>query len=394
MRKLISIAVICLIFVSMFVSTVNAGSLKSVLVTDVNGFENYTMRNNNTFEPGDEVKVYSQLSNVNHDGFIFCDFVFIIKDPKNNFVAMSQEDIKYRGYDEGAHVLYSYTMPEFWRDGKYKMEIYAYDRTNVSNIRAHEKKLDRTEPGELLDDGDFKDLKNFFETGGNAGSMGAILSYSESKAYKSYASFNVEREVIEEEDSDTEATVPKKELSNFVVNKIDTDKFQVAPNETILISAEVKNIGVSGTRNIEIHINGKKEAETSLTLGSGQTKIIQFRTQKELPGTYKVTIPNQNAVKLFFVKEPTSESSNLVAISPDKEKPKIDFGYIFVFIELILAILIWNHIRTRRGKRGLNLDSDSLPDTDISDITQTQSGQKWFNRLTQDQWNRQYRWNR
>lgn len=386
MRKPILFVMLCLLILSISIPLVSAGSLKSIVVSDTYGLSNYTLRTNTIFQPGDTINVYTQFNDVNHDGFIFADFVFIIKDPKDNFVAMSQEGVEYRGYTEDTYVLYAYEIPDFWVDGKYKMEIYAYDRANVSRIRSLEGKAERTDPEDLLDDGDFGDLKTFFETGGNANDMGAVKSYSGSKTYRTYASFVVEREVIEKQEIDdvNETILPKKQLPNFVVNRLDTDKFKVAPNESILISAEVENTGVGGTKTIEIYINGKKETEKPVTLARKESKIIEFQTKKELLGTYKITIPDQNVVKLFFVIEPSSESSNLIVAPPKEEKSKFDFSYIGIMIETVIAIMIWNHYR-KGGKKGIGVDPDCMPDTDVDDKSPTQSDQTWFTQLTGDQ---------
>ncbi len=388
MRKPILFVMVCLLILSISIPLVSAGSLKSIVVSDAYGLSNYTLRTNTIFQPGDTINVYTQFNDVNHDGFIFADFVFIIKDPKDNFVAMSQEGIEYRGYTEDTYVLYAYVIPDFWVDGKYKMEIYAYDRANVSKIRSLEERAERTDPEDLLDDGDFGDLKTFFETGGNANGMGAVKSYSGSKTYRTYTSFVVEREVIEKQEADdvNETILPKKQMPNFVVNRLDTDKFKVAPNESILISAEVENTGAGGTKTIEIYINGKKETEKPVTLARKESKIIQFQTKKELPGTYKITIPDQNVVKLFFVIEPSSESSNLIVAPPKEEKSKFNFSYVGIMIEMVIAIMIWNHYR-KRGKKSIGLDPDCMPDTDVDDKSPTQSDHTWFTQLTEDQQN-------
>jgi hypothetical protein len=78
---------------------------------------------------------------------------------------------------------------------------------------------------------------------------------------------------------------PKGEViegSKFVVSDMQIDQFKVKPNEPVAISVAVKNEGEKG-------------------VGSGNTETLHFLVSKELPGTYKITIPGTDIVKIFFV---------------------------------------------------------------------------------------------
>ena len=380
MKKTISLMTVLMLLFS--VQVASAVSLESVFVSDVFNLENYTALNYSTFQPKETVTIYTQLNNVNHDGFIFADFVFIIKDPKNNLVAMDQRDVSYRGYEKDTYISYTFEIPEFWVDGKYKMEIYAYDRADDSKIREVEREAIRSKPGELLDYGTFDSYKKFFGTGDNARDMGVIKSYSNSKVYKTNTDFNVKRGVPKSEQmggvNETEEVEMQK--SKFVVTALTTDKFQVAPNESIMINLEVENVGAPGTKTIEIFINDELESEKSITLGRGESKTVQFEVKKELPGTYKITIPKQNAVKLFFVIDPSSGSSNVteMPLIEEESKPKINFiGIIFT---LIVAVVLLGYYRQR--VKGVNcIDLIQMPETDICEKSQIQSSQNWFTKL-------------
>ena len=82
-------------------------ALKAVIVSDADGLGNYTPRNL-TFTHGSTLKVYAEMKDVNHKGFVRVDFVFVIKDPKGYPVAMDKLEVRRRDYESDAYAV-SYT---------------------------------------------------------------------------------------------------------------------------------------------------------------------------------------------------------------------------------------------------------------------------------------------
>ena len=312
-RNTLAILVLLMLFVFSSVNVANAA--KAEIVSDVSGLRNY-VPGDNSYTHGSTLKVYTEMSDVNYEGFVFVEFVFIIEDPKGNVVSMDRMDVERRDYVDSAYVVYSKKIPSWWLYGKYKLEIYAYDRLNKAKIRELERRVEDTRNIEDLLDGndDFDDLEEFFESGSNADDLGVLKSFSDSEREKTRISFYVRRA---EDITPTESAEAERiEEQGFTITGVGIDKFTVPPNETVTISVTVENRGVRGTKKLTLVINGEKEAEESVTLGSMESKTLHFLVKKDLPGTYKVTIPGTNIIRLFFVEEPSEEQGNSTAFAP------------------------------------------------------------------------------
>ncbi|MBK5190912.1 MAG: hypothetical protein JJE19_05405 [Methanosarcinales archaeon] len=309
-----TLAILALLMLFVFSSVNVANAAKAEIVSDVSGLRNY-VPGDNSYTHGSTLKVYTEMSNVNYEGFVFVEFVFIIEDPKGNVVSMDRMDVERRDYTDHAYVVYSKKIPSWWQYGKYKLEIYAYDRLNKAKIRELERRVEDTRAIEaLLDEGNFDDLEEFFEKGSDADDLGVIKSFSDSEREKTRISFYVRRpeEIKPAEPEEAERV----EEQGFTITGVGIDKFKVQPGEPVTISVAVENRGVRGTKTLTLVINGEKEAEESVTLGSMESKTLHFSVQKDLPGTYKVTIPGTNIIRLFFVEEPSEEQGNSTAFAP------------------------------------------------------------------------------
>jgi hypothetical protein len=310
-----ALAILVLLMLFVFSSVNVANAAKSEIVSDVSGLRNY-VPGDNSYTHGSTLKVYTEMSDVNYEGFVFVEFVFIIEDPRGNVVSMDRMDVERRDYVDSAYVVYSKKIPSWWLYGKYKLEIYAYDRLNKAKIRELERKVEDIRNIEDLLDGndDFDELEEFFESGSNADDLGVLKSFSDSEREKTRISFYVRRaEDIKPAES---AEAERIEEQVFTITGVGIDKFTVKPGEPVSISVTVENRGVRGTKTLTLVINGEKEAEESVTLGSMESKTLHFSVKRDLPGTYKVTIPGTNIIRLFFVEEPSEVGENSTAFAP------------------------------------------------------------------------------
>ncbi|MDY6965900.1 MAG: hypothetical protein SVM80_08030 [Halobacteriota archaeon] len=386
-------SVFMLLMVLLSASPASAYTMKSAFVSEVNDIGDY-VEHTNEFLRDETIKIYVEMDNVNYDGFTFVDFIFIIKDPKNNFVAFDKMDLRNRDYMDDVYVTYTKSVPGYWVDGKYKVEIFVYDRTDAARIKELESIAEKSTPEELIESGRYDEIEEFFESGDNAKSLGVIKSLSDSKSSSRRMYFWIKSEAIEVGGTETSedstgsisASSPK-----FIVKNLKTDKFKVKPNETVTISVNVENEGLKGTENIEIIINDEKEDVISVSLGPQESKTVNLYTKRELPGTYKITIPEWNLMKLFFVIEPeepepsesaSSEDSNLTVTAPKEEG--LEFYFEYITVGIMLATLLILLLYYRRRKRPT--DSIYIPDIDTDiDINQIQSGQSWFSDMMDDQ---------
>ncbi len=310
-RSTLAILVLLMWFSFSAVTVASAG--KAVIVSDVKGLHHYVPVGS-SFAHGSTLKVYTEMTNVNYDGFVFVDFFFIIEDPLGHVVSMDHMDVNRRDYEDDVYVVYTKSIPSWWKYGKYDLDIYAYNRLNKAKINELERKVEETRNlKELFDNEDaFKDMEDFFETacGGdrdNLEDLGVIKSFSDSIEEITHISFFVQREEEIEKEAPPEAKVTGE--TKFTVTDMQIDKFTVKPDETVSISVTVKNEGVRGTEKIALVINGEKEAEESVTLDYLASKTLHFTVKKSLPGQYKVTVPGTDIVKQFFVEESRGEGA-------------------------------------------------------------------------------------
>jgi hypothetical protein len=305
-----ALTIMVLLILFCFSAVTVATAAKAKIVSDVKGLQNY-VPGDNKFTHGDTLKVYTEMSNVNYEGFVFVEFVFIIKDPKGNVVSMDRMSVERRDYDESAYVVYSQAIPSWWLYGNYKLRISAYNRINKVKIVELEQKMDNPNRVDELLDNDFDDLEAFFESGSDADDLGALKSFPRSVKEVTHLSFFVRPE---EEIKPSE--VGRIKEPTFEIINVGIDKFTVEPNETVSIAVTVGNAGERATGDVTVVINDEMAATESVTLDYLESKILYFTVKKDVPGTYKVTIPGTDIVKVFFVAELPEETGNSTASAP------------------------------------------------------------------------------
>ncbi len=305
-QVVIASAVLLLLF-----SIPSTAALKAVIVADADENGNYTQRNNITFTHGDTLKVYAEMKNVNHDGFVFVDFVFIIKDPRDNIVSMDKMDVRRRDYDDNAFILYTKEIPNWWLYGRYELDIYSYDRADTSKIREIEEEFRETSITKIIEEGKYDYYKSFFESGSEGD---VIKSYQDSKREHSTVYFRVcskeELEALERARAPP-SPPPEKLKPKFVILDVRTSEFEIEPGESVYVYVVVKNEGASGTDNVTLFVNEKKYAEAAVKLNENATITVPFELKLYEIGFYKITISGSNIVKGIYVRMGENSSSSM-----------------------------------------------------------------------------------
>jgi hypothetical protein len=356
-----ALAILVLVMLLAFSSVNVATAAKAEIVSDVSGLRNYVPVDN-SYTHGGTLKVYTEMSDVNYEGFVFVEFVFIIEDPRGNVVSMDRMDVERRDYTDDVYVVYSKKIPSWWLYGEYNLEIYAYDRINKAKIRELERRVEDTRSiEELLDDNDdFEDLESFFERGADADDLGVLKSFSDSERERTRVSFYVRR--AEDITPTAPAEAERIEAQGFTITGVGIDKFTVQSGEPVTISVAVENRGVRGTKTLTLAINGEKEAEEPVTLGSMESKTLRFTVKRDLPGTYKVEIPGTNIIRLFFVEEPSEGGANSTAFVPvpvaqqpgegggegEKGLPNYIFDLSIAFIAILALVIILLRVNSKQ----------------------------------------------
>jgi len=309
----ISVILVMLISLLLLASSVSVvAAVKAVIVSDVRGFNDYVPASS-TLTRGSTLKVYTEMKNVNYDGFVAVKFFFVIEDPRDHVVSMEYKEVTRRDYDRGAYVVYTKKIPSWWLYGNYKLRIFAYNRLDKARVDELERMVEVTGTLKSIfnDEDEFDDLRDFFETSSDADDLddlGALKPLSDSLEEMTSIRFSVRPHVSKEEREKpitAPIATPLAMLSGTKFQVIDmwVDKFAVKPNESVKVSVTVRNAGERGTGKIALVINGEKEAETSVTLDHMESKTFHFYVTKKVPGTYKITIPGTSIIRFLYVEE-------------------------------------------------------------------------------------------
>ncbi len=310
-------------------------ALKAVIVSDADGLGNYTPRNL-TFTHGSTLKVYAEMKDVNHKGFVRVDFVFVIKDPKGYPVAMDKLEVRRRDYESDAYVLYTKKIPNWWLYGTYELDIYAYDRVDDSKVRQIKEDFESKSITEIIESDEFDDYKGFFESGSDEDGIDIEKPLSDSKREHRTLIFSV---VSEEELRRIERAravpSPTPAKPRFVVMDVRTSAFEIQPGESVYVYVVVKNEGVSGTDTVSLFINEEKYADALVSLKENATITVPFEVKLYEEGFYKITISGSNIVKGIYVKRKENSSSSattsegnstVLASSTQKEQERGKLG--------------------------------------------------------------------
>ena len=321
-----TLAILTLI-VLFLVSATAVNAMRAEIVSNMGAWTGHVAIVDHSYTHGDTIEVYTELYNVNYEGYIIVDLFYVISDPKGHVVVIDNLDVNRRTYEDDVNVMYTKTIPDWWLYGRYEIAIYSYNRLNKAEIAkinrkvAYDKETLKKFFSSIDDDDDddfYGDMTALIETGcgGNRDDLedvGVVKSIDDSLEEIARLQFYVRSP--EEIQAETPSQPQKSEViegTKFVVTNMQIDQFTVKPNEPVAISVAVKNEGERGTERISLLINGKKDAEAAVTVGSGDTETLHFLVSKELPGTYKVTIPGTDIVKLFFVKEGEEDVEELL----------------------------------------------------------------------------------
>ncbi len=101
------------------------------LVDHVDDYGKYIPHNIN-YQIGDTVKVYSQAEKINHNRAYAVDFVFVVYDPEDYPVAGTVISKKGADWTERVYAVYQFKIPDGWKTGEYRIELYAFDVLNSS----------------------------------------------------------------------------------------------------------------------------------------------------------------------------------------------------------------------------------------------------------------------
>ena len=135
---------------------VNAAGVVKI-ASSVEGLEKYTEIEEHKFYPGDKFKLYIQVDDVNHNGFVAVNFYISIYNSKLQITKFEEHNVRYRKNINKVYIAPEIKIPEDWKPGIYYIKVYAYDVADEEAVRkAYIKAFDPINP-------DFSKLKDFLD---------------------------------------------------------------------------------------------------------------------------------------------------------------------------------------------------------------------------------------
>ena len=120
--------------------------------------------------------------------------------------------------------------------------------------------------------------------------------------------------------------IPKFEVSNLNVGS-----GEVKPGETVIITAEVQNVGkIRGTHDLELKVDGRVEQSEAVTLDGGDTTSASFCVERHTVGSYDVELGGQTSI--FRVVDPETLTVHFVDVGQG-DSILIDLGDTEVLID-------------------------------------------------------------
>lgn len=124
----------------------DATQFESKLVTYVHSHDKYITRWNNVYSPGDTIKLYVSVEDVNHNRAAAVDFVYVVIDPNGYVVDAGEKARREIGYQEDFFNVFDINVKEDWIKGDYELDVYAYDVLNSSKVYSEYTKIHRRAP--------------------------------------------------------------------------------------------------------------------------------------------------------------------------------------------------------------------------------------------------------
>ncbi len=126
---------ICLLAVFFLFITLNSASALDnfhvALVEHVDGYGKY-VSGSGEYQIGDNVQIYAQTEDINHNRAYAIDFVFIVYDPEDYPVAGTVISKKGADWTDRVYTVYQLKIPDGWKIGDYRVEVYIFDVLNSS----------------------------------------------------------------------------------------------------------------------------------------------------------------------------------------------------------------------------------------------------------------------
>ena len=108
---------------------------KAAIVSDVEGLGKYTVVNEPIYQPGEKVKLYVEVNDVDHAGFVAVNFYIIVYNSKLEIKDVIPYNVRYRHHVRNVFITPEFKIPDTWEEGEYYIKVRAYDVADEDKVR-------------------------------------------------------------------------------------------------------------------------------------------------------------------------------------------------------------------------------------------------------------------
>ncbi|WP_456473991.1 hypothetical protein [Candidatus Pyrohabitans sp.] len=108
---------------------------KAVIVSDVEGLGKYTEVEEPVYQPGEKVKLYVEVNDVDHAGFVAVNFYVIVYNTRLEIKDVIPYNVRYRHHVRDVFITPEFKIPETWEEGTYFIKVRAYDVADEEKVR-------------------------------------------------------------------------------------------------------------------------------------------------------------------------------------------------------------------------------------------------------------------
>lgn len=272
-----------LILASIIVPTANANVYNETIQFTLS--DGSTPRDNNIFVQGSYLRVYIHTPFLyNFNRIVAYDYLFVIKDPKDNRVHLKMLENRSRSYVKESSVHFSKLIPQEWIDGEYTVEIFIMDR--VDHTYTDKRFVKPFDP--RLSDDQISDMDDFF-TGADEDILideGLMIERSDALVIKKELKFIIDSSAKPYfiRSIDVPESVPPESSVNVIVTLENTQEDKIKESLTPVLNgksiAPVNfELSSQGTKTIEFEIPQSRPGENILNIGS---KTVRYKVD-EIP---------------------------------------------------------------------------------------------------------------
>jgi hypothetical protein len=185
---------------------------KAVLVSEVEGLGKYTVLEEPVYQPGETVKLYVEVNDVDHAGFVAVNFYIIVYNSRFEIKDVIPYNVRYRRHLRDVYITPEFKIPDTWEPGEYYVKVRAYDVADEEKVRRmYARALEWFDP-------DYSAAKSFTDQPEGI-NVGGYSGYLKSETFaQSILTKTLRFTIVKKKETKFEEAAPEREIVYYPVN--------------------------------------------------------------------------------------------------------------------------------------------------------------------------------